>query len=569
MRASSRHLKSLILAVILAMLLAACSSNNGKSAESSPAASGGSGASPSASASEDPGIPTDPFAPYPETVNISFSRYQGQEVKFLGNDTIDDNLIIREYKDILNIDVKNAWTVKGTGEQYDQKMNVVIASNDLPDLMYVNAQQLKQLVEADLVQDLGPLLEKYGSPFAKDVMAQDGGNALKSATFDGKLLAIPQTGSNIDSTPILWIREDWRKKLNLPEPKTFEDFLKISEAFTKQDPDNNGKNDTFGLGVSKDLWGGLPGLEGFFNMYGAEPSIWVKGADGALAYGSIQPENKDALVKLAELYKDGQIDPEFASKDGGKIAEALTSGKLGMYFGAMWTPLYPLQDGKNNNPDMEWQAYPVPAMGNDLPKVSAAFPVTKYFAVRKGYEHPEAAIKLLNLDLERHWGSMYDPKKYFADNGSIELRKYSIYPEAEPSRRNLTIHKQVVKAMDTGDTSTLNVEEQDKYRMITEYLAGGDIIGWGWDRVFGRQGSFKVIDDYVNNDRVHNNEFYGAPTEAMGEKSAALSKMQLETFTKIIMGAASVDAFDKYVSDYKKLGGDDIAKEVNDWKSHQ
>src|SRR5690606_25371379 len=100
----------------------------------------------------------------------------------------------------------------------------------------------------------------------------------------------------------------------------------------------------------------------FFNMYGAQPSIWVKGADGALAYGSIQPENKNALAKLAELYKDGQIDPEFASKDGGKIAEALTSGKLGMYFGAMWTPLYPLQDGKNNNPDMEWRAYPVPAM---------------------------------------------------------------------------------------------------------------------------------------------------------------------------------------------------------------
>lgn len=561
-------MKPLAIAVTLSMLLAACSSgNNGESQPASPAP--GSSSSSSASASEDSGIPTDPFAPYPETVKLTFSRYQGQEVKFLNDDTVDDNLIIREYKEILNIDVKNAWVVKGTGEQYEQKMNVVIASNDLPDLMYVNAQQLKQLVEADLVQDLGPLLEKYGSPYAKDVMTQDGGNALKSATFGGKLLAIPQTGSNIDSTPILWVREDWRQKLNLPEPKTFDDFLKLAEAFSKQDPDDNGKQDTYGFGVSKELWGGMPGLEGFFNMYGAFPSIWVKGDDGALTYGSIQPEVKDALGKLAELYKDGQIDPEFASKDGGKIAEAATSGKLGMYFGAMWTPLWPLQDGKNQNPDMEWQAYPVPAMGNEAPKVSAAFPVTKYFAVRKGYEHPEAAIKLLNLDLERHWGSMYDPDKYFADKGSIEFRKYSIYPEAEPSRRNLTIHQKVVEAFETGDLSKLNVEETDKYNMIKDYLEKGDLGGWGWDRVFGKRGSFEVINNYVNNGQVYDNEFYGAPTEAMGEKSAALGKMQLETFTKIIMGAANLDAFDKYVSDYKKLGGDDIAKEVNEWKALQ
>ncbi|OXS54066.1 hypothetical protein B1A99_27925 [Cohnella sp. CIP 111063] len=568
MRAIPKPMKPLAIAVTLSMLLAACSSgNNGESQPASPAP--GSSSSSSASASEDPGIPTDPFAPYPETVKLTFSRYQGQEVKFLNDDTVDDNLIIREYKEILNIDVKNAWVVKGTGEQYEQKMNVVIASNDLPDLMYVNAQQLKQLVEADLVQDLGPLLEKYGSPYAKDVMTQDGGNALKSATFGGKLLAIPQTGSNIDSTPILWVREDWRQKLNLPEPKTFDDFLKLAEAFSKQDPDDNGKQDTYGFGVSKELWGGMPGLEGFFNMYGAFPSIWVKGDDGALTYGSIQPEVKDALGKLAELYKDGQIDPEFASKDGGKIAEAATSGKLGMYFGAMWTPLWPLQDGKNQNPDMEWQAYPVPAMGNEAPKVSAAFPVTKYFAVRKGYEHPEAAIKLLNLDLERHWGSMYDPDKYFADKGSIEFRKYSIYPEAEPSRRNLTIHQKVVEAFETGDLSKLNVEETDKYNMIKDYLENGDLGGWGWDRVFGKRGSFEVINNYVNNGQVYDNEFYGAPTEAMGEKSAALGKMQLETFTKIIMGAANLDAFDKYVSDYKKLGGDDIAKEVNEWKALQ
>ncbi|MFD2329943.1 extracellular solute-binding protein [Cohnella sp. GCM10020058] len=561
MTAQPRYIKTLSAAVMLAMALSACSGNKDDNGGSSPATS--------ASAGEDAGIPTDPFGAYPETVKVTFGKYQGQEVKFEGSDTIDDNVIMREYKEKLNIEVQNAWVVKGTPDQYDQKMNVVIASNELPDLMYVNAQQLKQLVEADLVQDLAPVLEKYGSPFAKDVMTQDGGNAIKSATFDGKLYAIPQTGSNIDSTPILWVREDWRKKMNLPEPKTLDDFLKLSEAFTKQDPDGNGKADTYGLGVGKDLWGGMPGLEGFFNIYGAFPSNWIQGQDGSLVYGSVQPEVKTALAKLSELYKQGEIDPEFASKDGGKVAEAATSGKLGMYFGAMWTPLWPLQDGKKQNPDMEWQAYAVPSLGSEPAKVSAAFPVSHYYAVRKGFKNPEAAIKLLNLDMERQWGSMYDPVKYWSKDRSIEFRKYAIYPEAEPSRRNLNTHYAIVDAMSTKDTSKLNAEEQDRYTQIVDYLEKGDLTGWGYERVFGTDSSFTVIDQYVKNNLVNDNAFYGAPTEAMGEKSSALSKMQLESFTKIIMGAASIDTFDKYVTDWQKLGGSEIQKEVNDWKALQ
>jgi putative aldouronate transport system substrate-binding protein len=32
------------------------------------------------------------------------------------------------------------------------------------------------------------------------------------------------------------------------------------------------------------------------------------------------------------------------------------------------------------------------------------------------------------------------------------------------------------------------------------------------------------------------------------------------------MGAAPVDEFDKFVDQWRKLGGDEITKEVNDWQ---
>ncbi|GBF78606.1 hypothetical protein PA598K_07295, partial [Paenibacillus sp. 598K] len=42
--------------------------------------------------------------------------------------------------------------------------------------------------------------------------------------------------------------------------------------------------------------------------------------------------------------------------------------------------------------------------------------------------------------------------------------------------------------------------------------------------------------------------FLGAPTPTMVKRQASLTKLETETFTKIIMGKSDVDAFDKFVS---------------------
>lgn len=61
------------------------------------------------------------------------------------------------------------------------------------------------------------------------------------------------------------------------------------------------------------------------------------------------------------------------------------------------------------------------------------------------------------------------------------------------------------------------------------------------------------------------NEFIGAATPRMAEVGATLEQLELETFIKIIMGAASIDEFDKFAENWKKLGGDEVTAEVNEW----
>ncbi|GGD48536.1 extracellular solute-binding protein [Paenibacillus nasutitermitis] len=567
---------TILMLVCIMVFVTACSGKNNEKPDSS---NGGdkagvnntdSGSKDNAASANEP----EPFSgKFDPPIEISTVRIVNDTYKYPEGDSIESNVWTKTIMDKLGIKIKNKWVVSGDqpGGQGEQKMNVSIASGDLPDFIPVNAKQLKQLQEADELMDLTEVFEKYGSPFLKEVLNQDGPNALASATFDGKLMAIPNTGSSMDGAPMIWMRSDWLKKLNLPEPKTMADVLAISEAFTTQDPDGNGKNDTYGIALNKDLYGGFADMTGFMNAYHAYPKQWIKDAEGNIAYGSIQPEMKTALAVLQDLYKKGQIDKEFGVKDGGKEAELTASGKLGIEFGTMSNPLWPLVDTKKNDPNAEWQSYAVPSADDQPMTPQVGFAVGQYFAVKKGAEHPEALLKIMNLFVETGWGESTTPENYAAHftSDGFEYHKYPPFL-AWPSRKNLDIHLHVSAAIDSKDTSALNPEETDNYGKIMAYLEGSnkDPLGWAYDKVFGKTGSFVIINEYVNSDRLKMTEFFGAPTPAMVEKESNLQKRELEVFTKIIMGD-SIDNFDKFVADWKKLGGDEITAEVNEWAKNK
>jgi putative aldouronate transport system substrate-binding protein len=122
----------------------------------------------------------------------------------------------------------------------------------------------------------------------------------------------------------------------------------------------------------------------------------------------------------------------------------------------------------------------------------------------------------------------------------------------------------VTKALETKDTSNLTGDDKGVYTNIQKFL-GGDNSSWGWNSIFGKDGSMGVTDQYRQNNQYIANEFITSPLPAQVEKGPALDKMKNELFTKIILGTASIDQFDKFVEDWKKNGGDEITKEVNDW----
>lgn len=557
------------------VLLSGCGSNNNKASESPPS-SAQTSTPPSASptgtnndAQETDAPKVDPLGKYDPPIQLSTVLEIRNGAKYRSGESHESNSMTKMIADELGIAVNYLWT--SPVAQYDQKLNLMIASGELPDLTMVSAQQLAQLVENNQLEDLTQVYEAHASDLTKELMVEDGGRAMQSATFNDKLYAIPMTGSDLDSSNVLWVRQDWLDKLQLQVPTTMDDLAAVAEAFTTKDPDGNKTNDTFGLGITKDMLGGNASLDGFFNGYHAYPTIWVKGADGNLAYGGVQPEVKAALTRLHEMYKAGYIDTEFGVSDIQKVSEMISSNKIGMFFGKMTSPIYPLNDAVLKNPEMDWRAYAIPTADGNAASTQLDFSVKRYFVIKKGYAHPEAVVKLMNLSWELLYGK-----------GELQKRIYPIMTDADPQiyftlragrvvygdrpLKNLNAHLNVKKVLESKDESLLqNDEERDIYKGMLPYIESQKTEAYSSYGLFGPKGPFSIINDYKNNGLLVSSEFYGAPTKTMGERASTLNKLLLESFTKIIMGRDSVDSFDKFVSDWKKLGGDDITSEVNAW----
>lgn len=553
-----------VLAGSLAIFVAAgCSGKEEPSSSATP--SSASVASPSAasgaSASGQAQQTSQATTVFDPPVEVTTAKQMYNAAKFTDGQTNDKNVWTDLFEKELGIKLKYIWTTP-EGADYKTKVNVTIASNALPDFMQVNDSQLGQLTENDVIVDLTSLYEQYASDDLKKIMS-DAGNALKMATIDGKLMALPLPAASVDQAQLVWIRADWLKALNLPEPKTMNDLYALSEAFTTQDPDKNGKDDTYGIALYKSFNTNNASLMGFVNGFHAYYDQWIQDSSGNLVYSSIQPEMKSALLKLKELYKAGQIDKEFSVKDRTKAIQDLSAGKNGINFATFSSPTTTYQAGYDLDPNVDWKPFPLLSVDSEPAKAQITPDAAGYFVVSKKAEHPEALILLANKVVERYKAIQNQDDPYF-----FSVNNYHLYTDLGsfiPTTRNLEKYAAISEAMKSGDSSKLAGDQLTDYNNIQSFLKGEAPHMWSVNKLYGKEGAFSVNQQYYDGKLYSRSLFYGSPTPSMVEKKASLDTLQSTVFTKIIMGSDAPDEFEKFVEDWKKLGGDQITEEVNAW----
>lgn len=519
--------------------------------------------------------PADPFGKYDQTITLRYGKEVDPTDKSLpAGDTPENNQYSRYVKDNLNIDTKVTWQA-ATGTNYEQKVNLAISSNDLPDALVVKDTQLRAMVKAGQLEDLTDAFNRYASPAMKSYMEKTNGVSAEAVTFDGKMYAIPSIQVHSDGVHQMWIRKDWLDKLGLEPPQTMEELENVAKAFVEQDPDGNGKNDTIGIAGQQnggrlyanflESTNNTYGLDPIFGAYQAYPGYWLKDDAGNPVYGSILPETKEALAKLRDMYANGLIDKELGIRKA--ASEPVVNGNAGIFFAPWWMGYGPLPDAIKNDPNANWQAYLLPLDADGQFNAHMGAPSTVFVVVRKGYEHPEAVIKMLNLLIRDE--SKFDIS---VPVGHYPLRvPMSYMDESEYSAKALQeVLAGTKKPEDFTDPGykLLAADIQNVKKVKKEPYDNMDIQYWDpqadlgvWSRIYSLLvGSSSLQQDY--------NKVYSllySQTRTMESRWSNLKKLEDETFLKIIMGAAPLDTFDTFVSDWKKQGGDKITEEVKEY----
>ena len=509
---------------------------------------------------------TTPYGKYPEQLTYTLGKLSGANNSNLPDgETYENNAYTRLLNERLN--VQNQDVFEAMDEQYTDNVTMVIAQNDLPDVMIVeDLDELQYLVDNDMIADLTDSYNNCMSDTIKNIYGSYGRDILDVVTFDGKIMAIPET--NISDGPnLIWLRKDWMDALGLSAPRTLSDVEEIIRQFKEKDPGHNGAGNTVGLVCDTSLCGGCGysseyTLDIIFAAYGAFPKQWIYDGDGNVVYGSVQPEAKEALAHIHELYKEGILDQDFLMRTSSNLIELIVDGQCGSFFGPWWAPNNPLMQAVEQNKDAEWQPYLIATEESGLTSYHTQNPSGKYIVVRKGYEYPEIACKIVSV--------LFDYLRYNdRDNQEIvDYYKENVDPTARPFAINVDYNNALqicygeLNHVFAGDKSAddLNVLEYSYYEACESYLKDAEnASAEDWAAYTSRITACKILNDGRTN-KVES--LYFGETETMVTDWWSLENLESDTYLKIVTGESSLDEFDRFVENWYQNGGETITKEV-------
>ncbi|MGG3470402.1 extracellular solute-binding protein [Neobacillus pocheonensis] len=301
----------------------------------------------------------------------------------VGGKTPEENeLFIKEIEKSTGIKVE---MVKPPAD-YDQKLMTSMSSGEKYDLILLTKPLMDVLVKQGVLTELNDKIKKSKVLSDPSVISEKDWDLIK---YDGGKIYGVFNKFEGGTLPI--VREDWMKKLNLQEPKTLDDFYNVFKAFKEQDPDGNGKADTYGLSLA-----GLNDIQGFLSAAGVK-NKYVIDKNGKRTIPLSTEKAVPVLEWFAKLYKDGLLDPNFATNDTGKMRELFLTDRVGMvtYWDA-WVGLFN-NIRKVDDPNTAFEAKGISGVAGKDGKIMLHRGDQSVWAIPVNAEHPNTAIQFLEF----------------------------------------------------------------------------------------------------------------------------------------------------------------------------
>lgn len=445
---------------------------------------------------------------------------------FQGGGWPEKHPMIQALNEKFNVDLKIQWV---PAANYQEKLNVMAASNDFPDIFFVSYNEFNKWKKQGLFLDLQPSLAQYSN------LAAIPKDQLEKLNPEGHIYGLPFYLT--EARDSLSIREDWLKKLNLQAPTTLDELLAVAKAFATQDPDGNGQHDTTGISFYIDpATNKIMEAEHIMAGFGLG-NEWIEKDGKLMPYQTQVEEWKNFLTYMNKAYTEGALDKDFAVNKVRAVIEKFEGNKIGISY------LNPNQWDESINkvtqlaPNAVVTPIEPPKGPTGLTGTWTLASLDKV-AINKNIDQnkQQRILKMLDYFLSPEGSDFIKHGIEGVHYKKISEDKYEKLEAADKDRQNL-INNWAYRPFDPG-IQMYKWEDPAKHERIRSMFESNEKHKWS-------------------------NPAAGLESDTLNKRGASLNGKFMEAVTKIIMGQQPVDTIEKASADWLAGGGEQIIEEVN------
>jgi putative aldouronate transport system substrate-binding protein len=414
-----------------------------------------------------------------------------------------------------------------TGANYKEKLNITIASKNLPDIIHMIAKpdEINKYGAQGALLDYKPNMKNMPN-FQKwtEKYPQDYQSAL---TADGKLYILPGEGIGEGNRRGWLFREDLFKKHNIAIPKNSEELYQALVTLKKAYPDSY-----------PFAWRG--GLKSMVDMIAP---LWATGHKAYFdedkkewRYGPVENNYKEFVTFVNRLYKEKLIPPDLLTLEVGPWQTLISTNKVFVTIDYL-TRIDSFNAAmRKENKDFSLAYMTPPAMGtNGKQKFTYSPSISNALTISSTNKNVDRTLKMFDYFYSEEgrdvmsWGK--EGETYKVENGQK-------------------------KWIDVTDAAGI----RNKYGLSTYGF-------YTWFNYDAHKVTFtpelnKAYEESKKYDEAKDPApaFTEAEYEQYTQLEAAINKHREENIAKFILGTRPMSEWDKYIEEAKKLGVDQFVQ---------
>lgn len=464
-----------------------------------------------------------------ERVTIDYFMANHKTKPFTAND-----LTIAELQRHTNV----YFNIISIDSGYWDKYKVMLASNNLPDLVFTTVADAKRYGMDGLFIPLDDLLEKHGQNILQAIREE--GIEEDMRALDGKIYFFPKI--SLQHPEPYMVRQDWLEKYNIEPPKTLENIYQMLKTFKEQDPAGNGQTIPFGSMMYNDP--SICYLNAFYRAFSVDQDFMLK--KDRIVWGPAQSGMREAMIYLNRLYAEELLDNEAPVLAKKQWEERVAAGRVGMIIYAPVRADFFSEVLRRTNPEAKMVGLE-PPIGIDgkrhippMPRFSPAFCMT----ITRDSTEAEMIVKFFNY--------VFSPEGRMVVSYGVEGDSYEM-KDGKP-----VFTDKMYKQEGSG-----NMFEKSA-------IGGRRIACWSYDAAILQQYKGTLALDAINLSLPYLDppapmlNFNQEELNIIESRYKDLKDKTSDYLLKFLIGELSVDnSWDEYISELQRIGLDELEAAYN------